>query len=117
MRLFVDECVYAVTTATLRLWGHDVETAQEAGLSGHDDEELLQYATSQNRVLISIDMDFSNALRFVPSSHSGIIILKIRPSTIDNVHHVLKQFFDHYTEDDAHHSLVIADQTKYRVRR
>lgn len=117
MRLFADECVYSVTIKTLRAWGHDVETAQEAGLSGHNDNELLQYAISQNRILISIDMDFSNALRFVPSSHTGIIILKIRPSTIDNVHQVLKQFLDQNTEDEVHHSLVIADQSKYRVRR
>ena len=49
MRLFADECVYSITTKTLRAWGHDVETAQEVGLSGHDDNELLQYAISQSR--------------------------------------------------------------------
>jgi len=117
MKLFADECVYAITTKTLRQWGHDVITAQEAGLSGHDDGELLQYSTSQKRILISIDMDFSNALRFTPSSHSGIIILKIRPATIENVHQVLSQLLGGYSEEEIHQSLVIVDRTKYRVRK
>lgn len=117
MKIFADECVYSATTKSLRDLGHDVETAQEAGLSGHEDQELLQYAIQQNRILISIDMDFSNAVRFVPSTHSGIIILKIRPSTIDNVHQVLSQFLRGNAEEEIHHSLVIIDKTKYRVRR
>jgi predicted nuclease of predicted toxin-antitoxin system len=117
MKIFADECVYAITTKTLREWGHDVETAQEAGLSGHEDNELLQYATSQNRILISIDMDFSNAFRFIPSSHSGIIILKIRPATIEDVHQVLRQLLESFSEDKLRKSLVMVDRTKYRVRR
>jgi predicted nuclease of predicted toxin-antitoxin system len=62
MKIFADECVYAITTKILRQWGHDVETAQEAGLSGQENNELLQYSTSQNRILISIDM--VSAMRF-----------------------------------------------------
>ncbi|HXF84044.1 MAG TPA: DUF5615 family PIN-like protein [Anaerolineales bacterium] len=117
MKIFGDECVYATTTKTLREWGHDVVTAQEAGLTGHEDDELLQYAIQQGRILISIDMDFSNALRFIPSSHSGIIILKIRPSKLDATHQVLRQFLEHYPEEEIHRSLVIIDQSKYRVRK
>lgn len=117
MKIFADECVYAVTTKMLRDWGHDIETAQEAGLSGREDNDLLQYAVSKDRILISIDMDFSNALRYIPSSHRGIIILKIRSSNIENVHQVLRQFLDGKTEDEIHQSLVVVDHSKYRIRR
>jgi hypothetical protein len=41
MNLFADECVYKVTVDSLRYWGHDVLTAQEAGLAGKPDEEIL----------------------------------------------------------------------------
>jgi len=43
-----------------RSWGHDVLTAQDAGLAGKSDEEILAYAIMHERVLITIDMDFSN---------------------------------------------------------
>lgn len=117
MRLFADECVYAVTTNTLRNWGHDVLTAQEAGLSGHADEDLLAFATTEKRILISIDLDFSNIRHYLPASHSGIVILKIRPTTVNSVHTILHQFIAGTSEADVQRSLVIVDRNKYRVRR
>jgi hypothetical protein len=39
MRIFAEECVYEITTKTLREWGHEIETAQDAGLSGRDDNQ------------------------------------------------------------------------------
>jgi predicted nuclease of predicted toxin-antitoxin system len=56
--LFVDECVYAVTTTRLRSWGHEVVTAQEAGLADAGDEQILAEAVSQGRILISNNLDF-----------------------------------------------------------
>lgn len=117
MKIFVDECVYSSTTKLLRNWGHNVETVYEAGLAGREDQDLLKCATKQNQILISIDMDFSNAVRFVPSLHSGIIILKIRPTTLDNVHQILKEFLEKHREDEIHQSLVIIDKAKYRIRK
>jgi predicted nuclease of predicted toxin-antitoxin system len=55
MKFFIDECVYAVTTQLLSTWEHDVVTAQDAGLSGKPDEEILAYAVEHGRVLITID--------------------------------------------------------------
>jgi predicted nuclease of predicted toxin-antitoxin system len=81
MNLFADECVYKVTVDLLRSWGHDVLTAQEVGLSGKPDEEILAYAVRHERVLITIDMDFSNIRHYTPESHRGIIVAKIRRAT------------------------------------
>ena len=117
MRLFVDECVYAVTTQTLRSWGYDVVTAQEAGLDNHPDEDLLGFAVSEERILVSIDMDFSNVRHYVPTESRGIIILKIRPSVIQQVHDVLKRFLESRKEEEIRHTLVIIDRNKVRVRR
>jgi len=85
MNIFADECVYKVTVALLRSWGHDVLTAQEAGLAGKSDEDILAYATMHERVLITIDMDFSNIRRYTPKSHKGIIVAKIRPRNANKV--------------------------------
>jgi predicted nuclease of predicted toxin-antitoxin system len=117
MRLFVDECVYAITTQALRSWGHDVVTAQEAGLDNHPDEELLAFAVPERRILISIDMDFSNVRHYVPADHQGIMILKVRPSVIQQVHDVLKQFLENHKEEEIHQTLVIIDRNKVRIRR
>ncbi len=116
MNLFADECVYKVTVDLLRSWRHDVLTAQEVGLSGKPDEEILAYAVRHERVLITIDMDFSNIRHYTPESHRGIIVAKIRPRNADAVHKVLQHLLNNIKPGRLNTSLVIIDQTKYRIR-
>lgn len=80
MNILADECVYKATVILLRSWGHDVLTAQEAGLAGKPDEEILAYAVRHERVLITIDMDFSNVRHYIPKLHKGIIVAKNAPA-------------------------------------
>lgn len=117
MRLFTDECVYRVTVEALRAWGHEVVTAQEAGLVGKGDDELLEYALEQRRVLLTIDLDFSDIRRYPPGHHHGIIVLKIRPKVVDRVHAVLKKFLEVTPQEELDRALVIVDRNKYRIRR
>lgn len=116
MNIFADECVYKVTVALLRSWGHDVLTAQDVELAGRPDEEILAYAIKHERVLITIDMDFSNIRHYPPKSHKGIIVAKIRPRNADAVHRVLKHLLNNIEPDRLSKSLVIVDQNKYRIR-
>jgi predicted nuclease of predicted toxin-antitoxin system len=116
MKFFVDECVYSVTTQLLRSRQHDVVTAQDAGLSGRPDEEILAYAVEHGRILITIDMDFSNIRRFPPHSYIGIIVLKIRPRSVAEIHKVLEQVLRDLDEEQLSKSLVMIDRGKYRVR-
>jgi predicted nuclease of predicted toxin-antitoxin system len=116
MNIFADECVYKVTVDRLRSWGHDVLTAQEAGLAGKPDEEILAYAIRYERVLITIDMDFSNIRHYTPKSHKGIIVAKIRPRNANQVHKVLEHLLNNIEAGRLSKSLVIVDQNKYRIR-
>ncbi|HMR99449.1 MAG TPA: DUF5615 family PIN-like protein [Anaerolineales bacterium] len=116
MRLFADECVYKVTVDLLRSWGHDAHTAQEADLAGKPDDQVLAYAIRHERVLITIDMDFSNIRHYPPKTHKGIIVAKMRPRNVEQVHHVLERLLDIVEEKTLNQSLVIVDQNKYRIR-
>ncbi|HKY55645.1 MAG TPA: DUF5615 family PIN-like protein [Anaerolineales bacterium] len=116
MNIFADECVYKVTVALLRSWGNNVLTAQEAELAGKPDEEILAYAIMHERVLITIDMDFSNIRHYTPKSHKGIIVAKIRPRNANKVHKVLEHLLNNIETDRLSKSLVIVDQNKYRIR-
>jgi predicted nuclease of predicted toxin-antitoxin system len=86
------------------------------GLSGKPDEEILAYAVMHERVLITIDMDFSNIRYYTPKSHKGIIVAKIRPRNVSEVHRVLEYLLNNTEPDRLSTSLVIVDQSKYRIR-
>jgi len=117
MRFLADECVSRVTIELLRRWGHEVETAQEARLTGQEDAVVVAYAVRGRQVLITSDMHFSNILIFPPSEHLGIIVLKIRPRTQRRVHAVVSRYLTGTSQDAMRNTLVIVDGNKYRVRR
>ena len=116
MKLFADECVYYVTVEALRSWGHDVVTAQEENLTGEIDQVQLRQAIRQQRVLITNDLDFRNIRRFPPADHCGIIVLKIRPKILTEVHAVLKKLLENTSPESLIQTLAIVDRRKYRLR-
>jgi predicted nuclease of predicted toxin-antitoxin system len=63
----------------LREAGHDVATVPEQGLTSAIDEEVLQVCCQEQRCLVTLDLDFSNPLRFPPADTAGIAVL--RPSS------------------------------------
>jgi predicted nuclease of predicted toxin-antitoxin system len=79
LRYYFDEHVSAAIATQLRTRGVDVENAYEAGRAGRkiSDNEQLEYATSQGRVLVSIDRDFAR-LNASQMAHAGIILLQRR---------------------------------------
>jgi predicted nuclease of predicted toxin-antitoxin system len=117
LRFLADECVYHITVRLLRERGHDVVTVQEAGLSGKADPIVLAHAVSERRVFITNDMHFSNLLLFPPQQHFGIIVLKIRPATLNYVHTVLLGYLSKVDQVKIEHTLIIIDRNKYRIHR
>ena len=88
MRVKLDENLGRRAANLLRSAGHDVSTVFEEKLSGAADPEVLEAAIAERRVLITLDHDFANVLRFPPKKTYGIVILRTpgdaTPQTIDD---------------------------------
>jgi predicted nuclease of predicted toxin-antitoxin system len=52
-RLYADEQFPRQFVQNLRSLGHDVQTVQEAGNAGLPDEDVLAFATSENRAVLT----------------------------------------------------------------
>jgi uncharacterized protein with PIN domain len=73
--LYADEHYPLAVVKFLRALGHDVLTVQEAGQSGLKipDEEVLAFATSQDRAILTLNrQDFKRLHRLQPN-HAGIV--------------------------------------------
>ena len=70
-RFYMDEHISKAVVAALRTNGVDVLTVPEAGTLGASDEEHLQRATGDGRVIVTQDRDF---LRLAATGihHAGI---------------------------------------------
>ena len=78
MKIKLDENLPGRLAARLASLGHDVQTVREEGLEGHLDETIWEVAQSEGRFLITQDLDFSDARRFAPGSHYGILLIRLR---------------------------------------
>lgn len=77
LRYFFDEHVKEAIADQLTLRGIDVLTAKDAGRANQEipDEEQLAFATTQGRVLVTADRDFT-VLASTCRPHEGVILLQ-----------------------------------------
>lgn len=73
--------------------GHDVSTVREQGLGGASDEMLYRICARERRVLITLDRDFGQTLRFPPEGSAGIVVLDPGPrATAGLIENRLREF-------------------------
>ena len=83
IKLYLDEDVPEAIAHALRLRGHDVLTVKEAGRKGLSDIEQLNYAFSEDRIIVThniadfcrIHADFTKT----GHEHNGIILSRQLP--------------------------------------
>ena len=77
MKLKLDENLPASGAESLRRSDHDVATVASEGLCSTSDGRLIDLCRNEGRVLVTLDLDFSNPLRFNPTDYAGIVVLRL----------------------------------------
>src|SRR5215204_2809807 len=79
MRFLVDRCAGKTIADWLRSQGHDVVESHERGLDPGD-SVLLDWATQESRILITIDTDFGQLVFLNKHGHAGLVRLPDVPA-------------------------------------
>ena len=82
--LYLDQMLRLDVARALRNEGHDVMRASEVGQARADDNEILEKAIAENRILVTLDEHFGDWVILPLRKHSGVIRLKINPTTSKN---------------------------------
>ena len=77
MKLKLDENLGQRGRKILSAAGHDVETVANQSLESAEDSKLIERCRREKRALVSLDLDFANALHFRPSRYPGIAVLRL----------------------------------------
>lgn len=56
--------------------GHSASTVSIQGLEGAVDDVLIEVCRVEERVLVTLDLDFANPVHYPPSKYAGIIVLR-----------------------------------------
>lgn len=66
MRVKLDENLGRRAAEAFRAAGHDVATVHQQKLASATDQQVFDVCVSEGRLLVSLDIDFANPLRFDP---------------------------------------------------
>ncbi|CAN5135359.1 hypothetical protein BH20ACI1_BH20ACI1_12530 [soil metagenome] len=116
MKLLLDQDVYEITARFLIGLEHDVVRVAELGMARASDEENLKKALELNRIFVTRDRDYGNFV-FVKGIRSGVLYLRILPSSINQVHEELERILNLYDEDELKSAFVVVEANKHRFRK
>jgi predicted nuclease of predicted toxin-antitoxin system len=92
--------------------GYDTLRASETGQNRADDQQILQKAISENRILITLDEHFGDWVILPLSQHPGVIRVKVHPTTSQRVLNLLLPFLRAHTQGQFKGHLVILSEKR-----
>ena len=116
MKFLLDENLSPLHARTLRGLGHEAVSVAELSLSGEDDSVVRASAIEGGRILVTLDADFANVLRYPPSNTPGVIRLKVHPPTEGAIDTLLRATIARLAEVNLNGKLVVADAKRIRIR-
>lgn len=117
MKLKLDENLPVRAATHLRAIGFDVDTVHDENLVGAPDDTVWQSAQSEGRFLVTQDLDFSDARKFAPGSHCGILLVRLPDAEQWRVSDYLVAWFTDSEIGNWARCVVVATPTKVRVLR
>ncbi len=77
MKFKLDENFGTRTQQIFQTSGFNVLTVRDQRLQGCSDQQLYEVCCSEKRCLVTLDLDFSDVLRFPPHQASGIVVIRV----------------------------------------
>lgn len=102
MHFLIDECTGPLVAAWLIQQGHDVYSVYDQS-PGDTDDEVLDRAFQEARILITNDRDFGELIFREGRSHRGVVFLRLDDERAANKIHVLDLLL-------ANHALELPDR-------
>lgn len=113
MRFLVDECTGPGVAQWLRDRAHDVFSVYDEA-RGITDDDILDRAYSEGRILITNDKDFGEKVYREKHPHRGVIFLRLKDertaSKIDAIAKLLEGYSDQLTD-----VFVVVTETQVRL--
>ena len=76
MKLKLDENLSRHLKPVLAALGHDVLTAADENLLSRPDTEIARAASIEERMVLTLDVEFADLRKYPPGSHPGIILFR-----------------------------------------
>lgn len=116
MRLIADMHISLSTVTFLRTLGHDTVRVNEVLPATSADVEILAWAKSEQRHVLTQDLDFSRLIATSRSAEPSVLSLRLSSSRIDHVNSVLERVLPMVESDLASGAIVTIEDDRIRKR-
>lgn len=118
MRFLVDANLSPRVASLLASAGHDAVTVRDVGLASASDDDVLEHASSEERILVSHDTDFGALLAFRGLTAPSFILFRSSdPITPDEQAALIVANLEGLTGELEAGAIVVFARGRLRVRR
>jgi predicted nuclease of predicted toxin-antitoxin system len=101
----------------LRAAGHDAIHASSVGLAEATDQEIIETARRDGRVVITADLDYPRLVLLADEDSPGIILFRGGSYSDNEMLALLDRVLAQATRLDLEHSITVIDRHRIRHRR
>ena len=118
MNYVVDANLSPRLAALLRDAGHDAVHVRDIGLRTASDDEIIDYAISADRIIISHDTDFGTLLAYRELSKPSFILIRSSdPVDVDHQARLIVANLDAMSDDLETGAIAVFARGRLRIRR
>jgi len=116
LKLLLNANLSPKTAEFLRKLGFDVKCLLEEGLGSITDDQVINIAKKEKRVIVTFDLDFGEIYHFREEGRLGIIVVRLKNQTVESVNKALKKFFKDIGSnlDQLSKGLTVVEERRYR---
>ncbi len=119
MQFFADHCVPRSIGDALEAEGHEVVRLSDRLRVDAEDAVVIEEAQKVGAILLSLNGDFADLLRYPPEEYGGIVALQVRnrPEAIASIMDKLLDYLEEYP-DQSHYigKLFLVEAHRIRIR-
>jgi predicted nuclease of predicted toxin-antitoxin system len=116
MKLKLDENLSRHLKPVLIALGHDVLAAADENLLSHPDTEIARAAKEEQRMLLTLDIEFADLRKYPPGSHPGVILFRPLSLSPLSVNAFVADFVRRTDLDKLAACVAVVDPIRVRVR-
>ena len=119
IQFLLDENLSSETANFLNALGYSAKTVAQFGFGGADDRRIAELSARENRILVTLDLDFGEMYYFGIAGQLSIVILRIHDQTVEAVNRALRGLLESgmLGKKEVQGALIIVGERSIRIRK
>ncbi len=116
MKFKIDENLPCEVAELLRVAGYDAMTVMEQQLNGKSDPTIAIVCQQEDRILVTLDLDFANIHSYPPDQFPGFIVLRLKQQDKPHILAVFRRVISMFAVQTPDLHLWIVDESRIKIR-